>query len=117
MTRRRAPKLLRDAYSACEELIEFTAGKSFDDYQSDRGLQLIVERLLEILGEALNLAWQDDPTLDDEIPDRREIVGMRNQIIHGYWGVKDQVLWDTVQTDIPALRDRLREVLETRGWI
>ena len=46
-------KLLQDALTACDELEVFTKGKTLDDLESDRGLQLIVERLFEVLGEAL----------------------------------------------------------------
>jgi uncharacterized protein with HEPN domain len=117
MTPLRAPKRLRDARSACDEIVAFTDGKTLDDYRSDRGLRLIVERLFEILGEALNLAWQEDAKLSEQIPDLREIVGMRHRIIHGYDLIRDDVLWDTVQNDIPSLRGHINHLLEERGWV
>lgn len=46
-------KLLLDIRKAIEEIENFTAGKDFPDFQKDRGLQLIIERELEIIGEAL----------------------------------------------------------------
>jgi len=108
---------LRDARAACDELFAFTAGKTLDDYLSDRGLRLIVERLFEIVGEALSQAWQEDASLVDHIPDLREIVGMRHRIIHGYDRIRDDVLWDTVQHDIPKLRAHIDHILIERGWI
>jgi uncharacterized protein with HEPN domain len=116
MTPRRAPKRLRDAHSACDELLQFTAGRSLDYYRNDRALRLVVERLFEIIGEALNKASDDDPSLVEIIPDMREIIGMRNQLIHGYWDIQDEVVWDTVNVDIPKLRDRLAQILGERGW-
>ncbi|MBT63537.1 MAG: hypothetical protein CML13_10035 [Puniceicoccaceae bacterium] len=47
------PKIVEDALQACRELHGFTAGKSYEDLLRDRGLQLILERLFEVLGEAL----------------------------------------------------------------
>lgn len=116
MTPRRAPKRLRDAHLACSELVGFTQDRSFEDYRADRGLQLIVERLFEVIGEALNRASEDDPSLEQEIPDLRAIVGMRNQLSHGYWEIQQVVVWDTVKADIPRLRTELERILDERGW-
>ena len=116
MTSRRAPKRLQDALSACNDLVMFTSGRSLEDYSTEKGLRLIVERLFEILGEALNHAANDDPSLEHEIPDLRGIVGMRNQLIHGYWDIRDDVVWDTILQDIPQLRSRLATIIEERGW-
>lgn len=116
MTVRRAPKRLRDVRDACAELQTFTEGKTFDDYVNDRGLRLIVERLFEIVGEAMNQAIVDEPALEDAIPESHQAIGMRNRLIHGYDAVSDRVVWDSVHDDIPALRDRVTGVLDERGW-
>lgn len=116
MTPRRAPKRLRDAHLACSELAGFTHDRTLDDYRTDRGLQLIVERLFEIIGEALNRTAEDEPALEQDIPDLRRIVGMRNQLSHGYWDIQEIVVWDTVTTDIPRLRVQLERILDERGW-
>jgi len=44
-------KLAEDALTACAELKHFTAGKQYEDLLNDRGLQLIVERLFEVIGD------------------------------------------------------------------
>lgn len=94
---RRAPKRLRDVVDAADEILSFTEGKTFDDYVNDRGLRLIVERLFEIVGEAINQAVVDEPELEEAIPEARRVVGMRNRIIHGYDVVRHDVVWDSVQ--------------------
>jgi uncharacterized protein with HEPN domain len=48
-----AQKLLVDIRTACDEIIQFTKGKSFDDFKKDRLLQLAPERQFEIIGEAI----------------------------------------------------------------
>ena len=74
----RRRKTILDAQQACSELREFTAGKSYDDLLNDRGLQLILERLFEVLGEALyRLKNLDEPSFDfkriSALPIRRRI--------------------------------------------
>ncbi len=113
---RRAPKRLRDVVEAANEILSYTEGKTFDDYVNDRGLRLMVERLFEIVGEAMNQAVTDEPELQDEIPEARRVVGMRNRIIHGYDVVRHDIVWDSVQNQVRPLRDRIMTVLEERGW-
>lgn len=113
---RRAPKRLRDVIGATDEILSFTHGKTFDDDLEDRGLRLIVERLFEIVGEGMSQAVVDEPDPEDEIPEARRVVGMRDRIIHGYDVVRHDVVWDSVQNHVRPLRDRVAAVLDERGW-
>jgi len=81
-------------------------------------LRSAVERPFEIIGAALNQAEIDSPELYALIPDVRRIVGMRSRIIHGYDNVDDELVWQTIQTHVPPLTQRLTELLEsdTRVW-
>jgi uncharacterized protein with HEPN domain len=76
-------------------------------------LRSAVERPFEIIGEALNQAEINSPDLSALIPDVRRIVGMRNRIIHGYADVDDELLWQTIETHVPPLTQRLTELLES----
>jgi uncharacterized protein with HEPN domain len=105
-------KRLRDAANACQELEQFTAGHTRPSFRSDRGLQLIVQKLLEITGEALNAAAHLDSTVSDRIPEHRRIVAMRNRITHGYDSVDIDVLWSTVRLGIPELHGTPVALLE-----
>lgn len=78
----------------------------------DRGLQLIVHKLLEIVGEALNAADLIDPGISERIPEHRRIVAMRHRIVHGYDSVDYDVLWSTVRLRIPHLKTVLLNLLE-----
>lgn len=104
-------KRLHDALRACEELEHFTTGVSEETFLEDRGLQLIVHKLLEIVGEALRQASRSDDTVVTQIPDLELIVGTRNRITHGYHSVDYQVLWSISQMQVPALRERLASLL------
>lgn len=107
----RAEKRLRDAYAACLEIAAFTDHRSLDDYLTDRSLRLVVERLLEIVGEALNQAIRDDLGISTVIPDAYVAIGMRNRIIHGYDEILDDVVWDAARYGVPSLQAQIAQVL------
>jgi uncharacterized protein with HEPN domain len=70
-----------------------------------------VERRLGIIGEALNRAERLDPDISDRIPDIRPIVGMRNRLIHGYEAIDDELVWRTLQLDVPGLQAQVTALL------
>lgn len=104
-------KRLHDVRVACREIREFSAGKTRNDMLTDRMLQLVVERLLEIAGEALRQAERSDPAVAERIPDIRDIVGTRNRLIHGYDNVNYNVLWDIVVDFVPSLEEQVDNLL------
>lgn len=109
---KRTKKRLHDAWSACNAIQSFVAGRTFSEYEKNLMLRSAVERQFEIIGEALNLAQSETPEIAELISDLRRIVGMRNRIIHGYDSVDDELLWQTVQTHIPGLAQELGALLE-----
>ena len=70
-----------------------------------------VERRFGIFGEALNRAVALAPELADRVPELREIVGLRNRVIHGYDVVDDRIIWDTVKNDLPLLQAHISELI------
>jgi uncharacterized protein with HEPN domain len=107
-----ARKRLRDVVSACEAIAEFVAGKDFSSYESDRLLRSAVERLFEIVGEALNKAGSAETSVARQIPDFHRIIGLRNRLIHGYDSVDDEILWDVVQSKLGPLKAQVESVLQ-----
>ena len=104
----RIEKLLLDLRISCEEIIEFTSERSFEEYIDNRILQLAIEREFEIIGEALNrLEKADFENLNQKIPEYRKIVGFRNLIAHGYDQIDDQALWDFVKNRVPGLLEKV----------
>ena len=104
-------KRLLDAVGACDAITEFLAGKVFAAYETDRLLRSAVERQFEIVGEAIGRAAHEEEALFSRLPELRKIVGLRNRLIHGYDSVDDEILWDIVQTKLPALRTELGALL------
>jgi uncharacterized protein with HEPN domain len=77
-------KRLLDAHMTATELQEFISGHSESTFDRDRGLQLIVHKLLEIIGEALNGARRSEAVIAGQIPNLQQFVSLRNRITHGY---------------------------------
>lgn len=100
---REAIKSLHDALSASEEIERFTARATSESYAVDRGLQLIVERLLLIVGEAVLRASRADENVLDLIPDACDIIGVRNRIVHGYDEINIGLVWDIAFREVPQL--------------
>lgn len=107
-----ASKRLRDALNACEAIAHFLGDSSLEEYQANFGLRLQIERLLEIIGEALNYAQTADASIIDQLPDLRAIIGMRNRIIHGYDKIDDELIWTTAVTHVPELKREIERLLE-----
>ena len=104
-------KYLYDILKACEAILQFIEGKDFEDYEKELLLRSGVERQLMIIGEALNQAVGDDPEISDWIPESREIINLRNVIVHGYAIVENKTIWGILQGDLPGLYDQVKTIL------
>ena len=104
-------KYLYDILKACEAILAFVEGKGLEDYNSDLLLRSGVERQLMIIGEALNRAVRLDEELDEQIDDARDIINLRNVIVHGYAIVESETIWGIVQADVPELHGQVRRML------
>ena len=105
--------LLEDIRQAIVLILDFTRGKTFDNYGNDALLRSGVERQFEIIGEALNRLNRVDPATADQISQTRRIIGFRNILIHGYDIVENTVVWDIIEKNIPALHKEILYLLES----
>jgi uncharacterized protein with HEPN domain len=103
----REAKLLVDAISAIDAALEFMGSSNLAAYRANRMLRSAVERQLEILGEACNQLDKLDATWREKLPDLKLAIGLRNRIIHVYDGVDHDIVFETVQIDLPGLRQSL----------
>lgn len=106
-----AKKLLEDIRQACEEILAFTEGKTFQNYKQDRLLKSGVERQFEIIGEALNRLNKTAPDVANQVSHNKRIISFRNILIHGYDVVEDTVVWDVVAKDLPLLYSQMVTLL------
>ncbi len=99
-----------DMIESCEAVLTFTDGLDVDEFVNDRLTYKATLWDLRIIGEA---ATHVPPGIREAAPDVEwaEIVGMRNQLTHGYLRIRDQIVWDTIKTDVPKLLCDLRDLL------
>ncbi len=101
---------LLDMLLAARDALSFTEGMSFEDFVQDRRTQLSVLKSVEIVGEAAAHVSEDARRANPDIP-WREIVGMRNRLVHVYFDIDRPLVWDTVRRDVPVLIGRLEPLV------
>lgn len=89
----------------------FTRDKTIEDLMQDEVLLFAVARALEVIGEA---SKQVPASIKDQYPQVpwRSIAGMRDKIIHQYFGIDAEVLWSTVKDDLPNMRLEVSNILQ-----
>jgi uncharacterized protein with HEPN domain len=112
MRPREVLKLLWDISEACGLVAEFTEGKTYADYVSQKLLRSAVERQLEIAGEALSQVLRLEPSLEARVAQARDVVAFRNRLIHGYATIAHDIVWGIVQRDAPYLRREVDALLQ-----
>jgi uncharacterized protein with HEPN domain len=107
----RSPKLyVLDILQACDDILNFTRSlKSANDLQNDRRTFLAVIHSIQVIGEAARQMPKAFREKHSEIP-WRETVALRNVIAHEYFGLDSEIIWDVIQTQIPALAEKLRQI-------
>ena len=103
---------LYDIRTACDLILQFVEGRSYEDYLTDALLRSAVERQFEIVGEALNKATKLDPALYNEISDAKHIISFRNRLIHGYATVAHDVVWNAIESHLPTLAREVSRFLD-----
>jgi uncharacterized protein with HEPN domain len=90
--------------------------ESFLDYRSQLVLKRAIERNLEIIGEAIKRIIQQDAFYESHIPQAKSIIGLRNQIIHAYDNISDEIIWSILINHLPKLKAEVGYLLsEERG--
>ena len=112
MTRHDDMVRLRHMLDHSRETLSMISGKQRQDLKQDRMLELALVRLIEIIGEAAGRVSPKGQSKYSSIP-WPQIIGMRNRLVHGYDQVDLNVLWDTIEFDIPPLVSALENILES----
>ncbi len=107
----RSPKLyVDDILQACQDILEFKREmRNADELEKDRRTFLALIRSLEVIGEAARQMPRSFREKHPEIP-WREIASLRNVIAHEYFGLDNTILWDVLQTQIPALTEQFKDL-------
>jgi uncharacterized protein with HEPN domain len=98
---------LHHMVEAGESAVQFVAGRQRADLDEDRMLLFALVRAIEVLGEAASKISEETRATHAGIP-WRAIIGMRNRLIHAYFEINTEIVWQTVMQEIPALLPQLR---------
>jgi len=105
---------LQHILKECLYLLKESKQNSFDDFLQNERLIRAVCRSLEIIGEASTKIHPDFKAKYPLVP-WREMNDIRNKIIHHYFGVDYDIVWDTVKTNIPLLTESIEVIIENES--
>ncbi len=98
-----------DILETIEDINNFLYGLSYKEFCDDRKTIYALIRCLEIIGEAVKHIPEDMKARYPQVP-WKEIAGMRDKLIHGYFGIDTGLVWDTATRDIPFLKQELLKI-------
>lgn len=102
---------VEDVIDAMSKAQKFTHGMDYEAFVRDDKTFFAVIRALEIIGEAVKKV---PPEVRSQYPDApwKDITGMRDKLIHEYFGADQKTVWDTVKKDVPALKPVFEKILK-----
>ncbi len=104
-------KLMEDVQVAANSIAEFSARKSSKDFADDKLLRAGIYYEFVIIGEAIVRLRAIDEAIVQQISEHSRIIAFRNQIIHGYAKVDDEITWRIIQDKLPILQREVAELL------
>ncbi len=110
---RDAGVFLDDILDACRKIHRYTADLTLEQFRSDEKTIDAVVRNLEVIGEAAKKVTEEVRSRMPDVEWQR-IAGLRDILIHEYFGIDLDIIWDIVQTKVPSLQARVGEVLRRR---
>ena len=111
MSKRDDKEWLEDILLACENILAYKEGYDFDMFLQDRKTQDAIIRNIGIIGEAVK-KLSDNLKSRYETVEWSEIAKTRDKLIHAYFGVDLDVVWDIINQDIPVLRIQIKDIIE-----
>ena len=103
---------VRHMIDAAREALLFAKDKTRHHLSSDRMLTLSLIKSIEMIGEAASTVTDETRAQFPEIP-WRDIVGMRNRLIHVYYDIDLDRVWDTITDDLPGLLVQLEKIVSS----
>lgn len=103
---------LKHMLEAARTCLDFGVGKERIDFDTNQMLSFAVIRALEVFGEAASQVSNEFQKAHPHIP-WRAIVGMRNRLIHAYFDIDYDVIWEAISSEIPRIIPELENLIAT----
>ena len=94
---------------AIDNIFEFIDGITFDEYRQNKMMKFAVVKNLEIVGEACYLISNELKTQHPEI-EWQDVIAMRHLLVHGYYHIRDEVVWSTIHENIPQFKEKIVQI-------
>lgn len=111
----RDPRLyLKDILAAMDTIEEFVEGVDFETFRNHDMMCSAVIRKFEIIGEAAKNIPEEIKEKYPAIP-WKDMSGMRDRLIHFYFGIKYELVWETIKKEIPKVKPPLKKIIDDLG--
>ncbi|HUT46353.1 MAG TPA: DUF86 domain-containing protein [Sedimentisphaerales bacterium] len=114
MSKRPIDLLLNDICQAIDRIEQYIKNLSFDAFSDDQKSVDAVARNLEIIGEAANRLPDEFKEKYSEI-EWYKVVGLRHRIVHGYFGIDLEIIWQILHKDLPELKRKISRIISDEG--
>ena len=111
MSKREFRDSLIDIWKEIEHIDRFSASLDYESLMEDEKSLYAIVRCFEIIGEAVKNIPEEVKEKYCQIP-WKDIAGMRDKLIHEYFGIDYEILWETIKHRIPELRGEWLKILE-----
>ena len=108
--------LLMDVTNSCLKILDTTIDIEYNDFENNYRIHTVVERLLEVIGEASKRLSHETRDTLDHIP-WKSIIGLRNIIAHDYDEIMYEFIWETATIFVPELLNNLNQVDSLKDYI
>ena len=107
MSRRKDTDLVADILDATRRIKDYTRGMTFEEFERDTKTQDAVVRNIEVIGEAVKRLSPEFKRRHPDVP-WKQMAGMRDVVIHRYFGVALDIVWKVIGEDLPKVISRLK---------
>lgn len=102
---------LKDIQNSLKKILKYTEAITYEEFITDDKTKDAVERNFEIIGEAVKHLSEDFRAQYSHIP-FRQVAGMRDKLIHDYFGIDYEIVWTTIKTKLPQFESDIIELIK-----